>query len=136
MAHQTKVAIEETEGSLYSAAITVGNHHFTVDEPETFSGGGDLGPSPFDLLTSSLAACTIMTVRWYATQKDIPLEKVSAEIFYDQKQNHFTKKLSFVGARLTQEQEQNLLEIAAKCPVQRALTGDVTVETLLQETLK
>ena len=134
MTDLTKVHIKEIEGSAYSAEIKVGTHSFIVDEPATFEGASDLGPGPFDLLTSSLAACSIMTMRWYARQKDIPLENAEAEVSLDKKTNHFTKRITLHGDQLTVEQKEKLIEIAAKCPVHKTLVGEITIECSHQET--
>lgn len=47
--------IKTLEG--FTTKIRAGNHFLTADEPESL-GGGDLGPSPYDLLIAGLGACT------------------------------------------------------------------------------
>jgi len=39
----------------FAQDIVVGRHRFSADEPES-AGGGDHGPSPYDLLLAALGA--------------------------------------------------------------------------------
>lgn len=49
----------------WKGEITSGRHQYFCDEPEKLE-GHDQGPAPYDLLTGSLAACTLITLRMYA----------------------------------------------------------------------
>ncbi len=123
--------ITETGESSYAVAISVNGHQIKGDEPEA-SGGGNLGPAPYDLLLAALGECTVMTVRWYAIRKEWPLEKVEATLTHKKagKVDLFEKKITVYGDQLTSEQCQELIEIAAKCPVQRTLEGKVKITTI------
>ena len=129
MSDITTVHIIETDASTYSAQIDVSGHRFAADEPLDYPGGGDTGPSPFDLLTAALAACTVMTIRWYAVQKNIPLDKAEANVTFDRKTATFTKEITLHGDGLTAEQREKLVEISARCPVHKVLTGDIQINT-------
>jgi putative redox protein len=48
--------------------VKAGSHTITVDEPEN-EGGGDMGPSPQELLAAALASCTAVTMEMYAQRK-------------------------------------------------------------------
>ena len=52
------------------------------DEP-TGAGGTDTGPTPYEILLGSLAACITITLRLYADHKGIPLEEVHVRLEYD-----------------------------------------------------
>jgi putative redox protein len=62
----------------YRVTIEWGNGVIIGDEPEKI-GGKDLGPDPYTLLLSSLATCTLSTLRMYIDRKawDIPSISVS-----------------------------------------------------------
>ena len=61
----------------YATEIVTGHHRLTADEgPEL--GGKDAGPGPYELLTSALAACTVITLRMYAERKQWPVTGVQA----------------------------------------------------------
>lgn len=135
--------VQETGESAYTVSISVSGHTIKGDEPVSF-GGGDLGPAPYDLLLAALGECMAMTVRWYAKQQNWPLEKVEVKLSYRKvnaaelpegasksgKIDLFEKQVMLHGEQLTQEQCTKLVEIAAKCPVQRTLHSDVVIRTL------
>ncbi len=123
--------IDETGQSNYAVRIDVSGHEIMGDEPEDF-GGKNLGPAPYDLLTAALGECTAMTVRWYALQQKWPLEKVEVKLTFQKidKVGVFEKHITIHGDDLTDEQRQKLIEVAAKCPVQRTLEGKMEVRTV------
>ncbi len=59
----------------YTISITTGVHGWTADEPKDL-GGHDEGPSPYELLLSSIGACTAITVQMYARRKNWPLDEI------------------------------------------------------------
>jgi putative redox protein len=123
--------ITETGESAYAVSIAVSAHTLKGDEPISF-GGGNLGPAPYDLLLAALGECTAMTVRWYAIQQKWPLEKVEVKLSHQKidKVDTFEKQVIVHGDALTDEQRQKLVNVAAKCPVQRTLESDVVIRTV------
>ena len=57
-------------------------HQWVGDEPAE-TGGEDSGPNPYELLLSSLAACTCITMRMYCNHKNIPLQSIKAQYTYE-----------------------------------------------------
>ncbi|MBX0290898.1 OsmC family protein [Hymenobacter sp. HSC-4F20] len=117
------------------AEIQAGLHTYVADEPVT-AGGQDRGPTPYDLLLSALGACTAITLRLYATQKNWPLEGIEVRLHHQrvhrldcdqceqpgQMLEEVRKELRLLGP-LTPEQRQRLKLISEKCPVQKTLTS-------------
>jgi len=127
----------------FTTSIQTKNHSFIADEP-TSIGGDNFGPSPYDLLSAGLAACTVMTLKLYAERKQWDLQEVFVYITYSKKHSddlmievdkptrfdHLQKKIKFVG-NLDDKQRQRLKEIASKCPVHRTLQSEVLIDTEL-----
>lgn len=126
--------IAETGDTRFSISIDVSGFALEGDEPLDM-GGGNKAPSPYDYLLAALGSCTVMTMRWYAHQKNWPLDRAEATISHEKRngQDVFIKKLRVYGDTLTSEQHTKLLEVAAKCPVQKTLTSDIIVETYWEE---
>ena len=122
--------VAETGESAYAVAIEVSGHRWTGDEPVA-SGGGNLGPSPYDTLLAALGECTAMTVRWYALQEKWPLDNVEVRLTYHKegRQDIFTKAIILHGDSLSDEQRKKLMDVAGKCPVQRTLEGAPIIKT-------
>lgn len=122
--------------SKYQVDILAGNHRFISDEPAGI--GDDAGPSPFDLLLSGLASCTIITLHMYANRKKWPLERVEMEASIrametqsstgKSRSSVIDTQLTFHGP-LTTEQLLRLGEIASRCPVHRTLKGEIQILT-------
>lgn len=135
--------VSKTEQGSYTTEIKAGRHHFLADEPEDV-GGADLGPSPYELLSSGLAACTSMTLHMYAARKKWDLKEVLVHVDHNKdygqdcaecekssaKIEHFSRKIELEG-HLSDEQIQKLLEIADKCPVHKTLYSEIKVNTEL-----
>ena len=124
--------VTETGESTFAVDIEVSDHHIKGDE-SLDSGGGNLGPSPFEVLLAALGECTTMTVRWYAKRQNWPLEKVEVKLTHQKvdKIDTYTKQVILHGNDLTEEQLAKLVDVAAKCPVQRALESTPVITTSL-----
>lgn len=129
------VTVAENHLSAYAQTITAGAHQITADEPLTM-GGQDSGPAPFDLLLASLGACTSMTLRMYAERKNIALRHVAVQLQHEKievdgkTRDRITRHITLDGD-LSPEQRQRMLEIANKCPVHKALSQPMLIESNL-----
>lgn len=94
-----------------------------VDEPAE-DGGTDTGPRPTQLLASSLAGCTAITVELYAQRKgwDVDGLEVTVDMRSDaeRKPTHFDVEVA-LPAGLDDDQRHKLMLIAEKCPVHKLL---------------
>jgi putative redox protein len=119
----------------YKTEIKAGQHLIIGDEP-TADGGTDLGLAPYQFLLSGLAACKVMTVRFYADREGWPLISATALLTMEvtrvgaTTQTSITAQMSFVGD-LSPDQRNKLLLIGDKCPVHKVLTGQITISSEL-----
>ena len=129
------VVVAENGNGRYQQAVTVGQHQLIADEPVSV-GGADAGPAPFDLVMAGLGACTSMTLRMYAERKGLALSHVSVALSHQKievdgvSRDRIERTISLDG-ELTADQRQRLLEIANKCPVHRALSQSLVIESAL-----
>ncbi len=133
-----------TEGG-YRTEILANGHPLVADEPQLL-GGTNTGPTPYELLSSALGACTSITLRMYADRKAWPLEAVEVRLAHEKihcedcgdpdrpssRIDHFTREISLKGP-LDEAQRDRLLAIADRCPVHRTMKGPAEITTTLAD---
>jgi putative redox protein len=120
-------ATARREGGAFRHTVQVRDHQLMVDEPLQV-GGHDSGPDPQELLAVSLASCTAITMEMYAARKGWDIGHVEVDVAYSPAERGCPTKFELVmrlPADLPEEQVERLRAIAAKCPVHRALDGEV-----------
>ncbi len=135
------VLVGRCPDAAFEQRVYIGPHVLAADElPE--AGGDDRGPDPFQLLQAALGACTSMTLGVYAKRKGWELGEVTVRVGRRVeggtgpggkaagKVQGFERRIA-VSPALAEEQRTRLLQIANQCPVHRALTGLVRIETAL-----
>jgi putative redox protein len=129
-------ATARRSGSRFTHTVQVRDHQLTVDEPLQ-AGGEDSGPDPQELLAASLAACTAITMEMYAARKGWEIGHVEVDVQYTPAERGCPTRFELVlrlPEDLPEEQVERLRVIAAKCPVHRALDGEVMFAERLQRT--
>ena len=139
--HQAVASLDAEDG--FTTQMTVGNHTMMADEPTSY-GGNDFGPSPYELVSAGLSACTAMTVQMYVKRKGWDLQnievhtshtKLAKQAFENGEQKEikvdtFNREIKLKG-NLDEKQIQRILQIADKCPVHKTLHSDMQVITKL-----
>lgn len=139
--HQVVASLDAEDA--FTTQMKVGNHYMLADEPTSF-GGNDYGPSPYELVSAGLSACTVMTIQMYAKRKGWQVTNVEVHTSYSKthaedcencetnsaKIDTFHREVSFKGD-LNDKQIQRLLQIADKCPVHKTLHSETQVITTL-----
>jgi putative redox protein len=127
-------ATARRDGARLRHTVIVRDHQLVVDElPE--SGGDDTGPDPLELLAVSLASCTAITVELYAARKGWEIGHVEVDAEYSKAERGCPTKFELVMRLpddLPEEQVEKLRVIAAKCPVHRALEGEVMFQERIE----
>ncbi len=139
--HDVVASLTKNDG--FTTDLKLGKHYLTADEPTSY-GGNDYGPTPYELVSSGLAACTVMTLQMYAKRKNWDVQNVQVHISYDKKHavdcehcetdtakiDTFTREIKFEG-NLDKTQLKRLLQIADKCPVHKTLHSETQIITHL-----
>ncbi|MBT8300801.1 MAG: bifunctional alpha/beta hydrolase/OsmC family protein [Maribacter sp.] len=139
--HQVVASLDFEDG--FTTEMKVGNHYMTADEPTSY-GGNDFGPSPYELVSAGLSACTVMTLQMYAKRKEWHIDNVEVHTTYSKthaldcedcessnaKIDTFQREIKITGD-FTDKQLQRLLQIADKCPVHKTFHSQTQVITKL-----
>jgi putative redox protein len=135
------VIVASTGTGLYEQVLLDGRHSLRADEPVAV-GGGDAGPSPYELLLMALGSCTSMTINLYATRKKWALDQVVVRLRHERvyaddcvncedpksKIDRIWCSIQLIGT-LDEAQRNRLIEIAKQCPVHRTLTNTAEIRT-------
>lgn len=134
----------DPDGLLQNISVG-GQFHLIADEPLDV-GGSNRGPSPYQLLSAALGACTLMTMSMYAKRKSISISALAVDVSHSKsyaddsagaesassKIDAF-KRLITIEGDMTDAQRQRLLEIADLCPVHKTLSSRARIDTFLHE---
>jgi putative redox protein len=115
-------------------AVEMRGHTLVADEPKD-EGGEDSGPSPQELLAASLASCTAITMEMYAERKGWDVGEMTVDVDYEPSQRGSPTRFVMhvqMPKELPSDQRDRLMQIAAKCPVHRALEGEVMFEETVE----
>ena len=140
---QVVASLDKDDG--FSTQMKIGNHYIMADEPLDY-GGNDFGPSPYDLVSAGLSACTAMTIQMYAKRKQWDVQNVEVHTSYSKthaqdceacespsaKIDTFERAVKLSGD-LDKKQIERILQIADKCPVHKTLHSASQIITSLAE---
>lgn len=119
----------------YYTKISAGEHQIICDEPID-KGGENKGLKPTELLASSLASCTAITLKMYMDRKTWAADEINVSVnMLDpdaEKIIHFERIIEFVGANFSEDQLKRLEKIADACPVHKILMGTNIVTTKIK----
>jgi len=127
---EVKISVYSTDDK-YKTTLTNNKHSILADEPLE-KGGKDEGMNPFEILLSSLGACTSITMRMYANHKGYDLSNLRVELSLKQEEGKtiITRNI-FLGTEFTEEISNRLLQVAKFCPVSKILEGQISIENKL-----
>lgn len=135
LANKNEVSVTATLGDInYLTEISANGNVLISDEPE-FLGGQNKGFNPYELLASSLAACTAATLRMYTTRKEWNVGEIKVEVFMSNdsinKKASLQKNISFGNKDLDEATLERLKKIAEACPVNKLLQNEIEIVSKL-----
>ena len=118
----------------FETEIAIRDVTIIADEPVEVGGGG--GPTPYELLSAALGACTSMTIGLYAARRGWDLPGFRVEVAHKvvpgaggaPPRDRFDRIIAF-DVPLDEDRRAKLLEIADKCPVHRTLSREAEIVT-------
>lgn len=115
----------------YLTELQARTHALIADEPVDV-GGKDLGPRPGDFIRMALASCTAITLRMYATRKNMDVKKIVVRVSNGpmDKKTVYKTEIEIVGT-LSEDQRTRMVQIARLCPVHKTLTNPIEIDTNL-----
>jgi putative redox protein len=115
-------------GTLRQRVVVDGRHLLETDEPPEVGGDGS-APAPHELVPAAIAACVSTTIVMYARTKGWDLGEVAVDVDYDHKATPRTAVVEIrIDGDLTDAQLDRLEQVAAACPVRRAIEGGIVFE--------
>lgn len=141
----TTVIVQSLPDYTHAHLLTGPGVSLVADEPADMGGDG-LGPTPYELLSWALGACTGMTIQLYARRKGYALAEVAVQVEHERVHRedcedcekegdgyvqHFNRKIVLRG-ELNDEEQADLLRVAGKCPVHKTLMEPTEVHDSLE----
>jgi putative redox protein len=116
----------------YTTEITARTHKIISDEPVE-KNGSDKGLTPSELLASSLASCTSITLRMYANRKEYDIQSINTKVELikateSNKENRFIREIQIEG-NVGEAARKRMLQIANLCPIHKILEKSARIET-------
>lgn len=141
-----KVFVQSLPDYTHAQLLTAPGRALVADEPHD-EGGDSLGPTPYELLTWALGTCTAMTLQIYARRKGYPLEEIAVEVEHERVHKddststaagapariELLRRTITVRGPLSDEQREDLLRVAARCPVHRTLTAPPQIVDAIEQ---
>lgn len=116
--------------------LSNGRHVWNADLDKT-AGSEDRAPGPHDLLDSSLAACTALTLELYIRRKELAVTDLQVLVDHVEDKNadgtvrYQLQRQIIVKGDLAEADRQRLLEVANKCPLHKLLTGQISIQSTI-----
>ena len=122
-------------------AVDIRSRRFLWRSDEPAAVGADTGPTPYEFLLGSLAACIAITLRLYADHKGIPMAGVDVVLEFDrvhaddsvdcdERADGLIERVQSqitIRGELTAAQRARLTQVAGRCPVHKTLANGVQI---------
>ena len=112
--------------------------------PSTFLMGGSRdadgmtsGPNPYDLMSASLAACTVMTIRLFAERRKIVLGRIQVSVAHRRGSGDARdvfERTIIRDQNVIQKHREAMIAVANLCPVGKTLGRGADIRTVVNPT--
>ena len=109
--------------------------------PSTFLMGGSRdadgmtsGPNPYDLMSASLAACTIMTIRIFAERRKIVLGRIQVSVAHQRGSaggRDVFERVIILDGNVSEKHREAMVKVANLCPVGKTLGQGADIRTVV-----
>lgn len=127
------IILDETHLGPFQIRVTTGSSTLIVDEPMG-SGGLGSGPNPYDLVSAALAACSLLTMRLFATRRRWPLVDIRMRMTHHRDglkaRDSFLKEVLLIG-KLTESQRLKIMDVGNHSPLHLSFEQEFQVKTVL-----
>ena len=129
-----KVVLSEIN---YQADVTVRDFEFGIDV-QSKKGGTDSNPTPLEYFLAGIGGCVSMTLRMYAEKMNWDLGEITVIVSEETKltskgiEKTIVEEIS-IEKEFSQEQQELLIETAAKCPVALMVKKETNIRRTLNK---
>jgi putative redox protein len=109
--------------------------------PSTFLMGGSRdadgmtsGPNPYDLMSASLAACTVMTIRLFAERRKIVLGRIQVGVVHRRGSGgarDVFERAIILDENVSEKHREAMIAVANLCPVGKTLGRGADIRTVV-----
>ncbi|PHS06942.1 MAG: osmotically inducible protein OsmC [Kordia sp.] len=120
----------------YKAIAFSRSHEMNMDRPFE-DGGNDISATPIEYLLTAIGGCVSMTLRVFANHKRWDLGEITVNVLQKNKLTSsglitfLVEEISF-EKEVTQEQKEELLIMAGKCPVAQLLKKETNIQSIIK----
>jgi putative redox protein len=115
----------------YQMLVRTPTHAWVADRAAA-KGGDGMGPEPFEHLVAALGTCIVLTMKIYAENRKIPLEKVWVDLNthwekHDGKEQFHIQVDTRVRGELTEPHLKRLERVVPACPAHKLLVDSAVI---------
>ena len=119
------VLVSETQIERLQLVGRVGQSTFLLGGSRD-ADGMTSGPNPYDLMSASLAACTIMTIRMFAERRKIALGRIQVSVAHQRGSagaRDAFERVIILDGDVSEKHRAAMLKLADLCPVGKTRAG-------------
>lgn len=124
----------KNNGRSFQTELSNNTNSFTADLPKA-DGGDSMGFNPKELLCASLATCTAMFLKDFASKHTIHTDGIEVEVSLETNEDESETKLTRVidlKGNLSDAEKQKMVNSAKHCHLHNILSGTISITSVLK----